>query len=457
MNSVYVDFLAKLVFAGQVGWGGLFWLGDPHLPLGQPNSLPLMGAIVKPGLWPIWLIVSLGGTLFPFLLCPVYLIFISRVSLAWSLDRQVPEWFGEVNERVRAPLNAILAALGFSILLAAFQNFPLLPKVHRAGDGRLSLVSTIWFGILMARDLDHAGVQRALAPFTRKDLIRNAPWRALGRSASCGSCSPWRPTGGRASSPSSTRSERARPARLTYLNQQGVSFAIGVVVVAIVIYIIQAARNRAAGVDLAMLYREYRRTSVRGYPGGDRAASAWVGAAAEAEEEGRGSPLRRVRLPRLGEGVEEDAERGAARPVQGGRSPLLRRPHRQGDRPHRGERREAEASLLGPRRVARDENELMALENDIAAVGYYPYPTTHAEIDDVANDPAKLADLFDRKITAQVADWMALAADRLEGSDIPVYLIPGNDDPYIIDEALEKSAYCINVDGGIADIPGGSR
>ena len=28
------------------------------------------------------------------------------------------------------------------------------------------------------------------------------------------------------------------------------------VIVAIVIYIIQAARNRAAGVDLAMLYRE---------------------------------------------------------------------------------------------------------------------------------------------------------------------------------------------------------
>jgi len=114
-----------------------------------------------------------------------------------------------------------------------------------------------------------------------------------------------------------------------------------------------------------------------------------------------------------------------------------------------------EAELFGVRRTARDEKELMALENDIAAVGYYPYPTTHAEIDDVADDPAKLAELFDRKITAQVADWMGLAADRLEGSDVPVYLIPGNDDPYIIDEALEKSAYCINVDGRIADIPGG--
>ena len=259
MNSVYVDFLAKkLVFAGQVGWGGLFWLGDPHLPLGQPNSLPLMGAIVKPGLWPIWLIVSLGGTLFPFLLCPVYLIFISRVSLAWSLDRQVPEWFGQVNERVRAPLNAILAALGFSILLAAFQNFPLLPKgLTVAGDGRLSLVSTIWFGILMgALTWIMPGFNALLAPFTRKDLIRNAPWRA------------WLPVFGVlwlvfalatywwAGLKPLLDSLGTQTSKLTYLNQQGVSFAIGVVIVAIVIYIIQAARNRAAGVDLAMLYRE---------------------------------------------------------------------------------------------------------------------------------------------------------------------------------------------------------
>jgi APA family basic amino acid/polyamine antiporter len=259
MNSVYVDFLAKkLVFAGQVGWGGLFWLGDPHLPLGQPNSLPLMGAIVKPGLWPIWLIVSLGGTLFPFLLCPVYLIFISRVSLAWSLDRQVPEWFGQVNERIRAPLNAILAALGFSILLAAFQNFPLLPKgLTVAGDGRLSLVSTIWFGILMgALTWIMPGFNALVAPFTRKDLIRNAPWRA------------WLPVFGVlwlvfalatywwAGLKPLLDSLGTQTSKLTYLNQQGVSFAIGVVVVAVVIYIIQAARNRAAGVDLAMLYHE---------------------------------------------------------------------------------------------------------------------------------------------------------------------------------------------------------
>ncbi|HEY1331774.1 MAG TPA: metallophosphoesterase [Actinomycetota bacterium] len=114
-----------------------------------------------------------------------------------------------------------------------------------------------------------------------------------------------------------------------------------------------------------------------------------------------------------------------------------------------------EAELFGVRRVARSEEELMGLERDIAAIGYYPYRTTHAEIDDVVGDPSKLAALFDRKLATQVTDWMALAADRLEGTGVPVYLIPGNDDPYIIDESLADSGYCTNVDGRIVDIAGG--
>ena len=114
-----------------------------------------------------------------------------------------------------------------------------------------------------------------------------------------------------------------------------------------------------------------------------------------------------------------------------------------------------EAELLGTRRVARTERELEDIERDVSALGYYPYRTTHAELDSVANDPAALAALFDRKITTQVAEWMDLAADRLDGSGVPVILIPGNDDPYEIDEALAGSKYCTNADGRVVDVSGG--
>jgi Icc-related predicted phosphoesterase len=48
---------------------------------------------------------------------------------------------------------------------------------------------------------------------------------------------------------------------------------------------------------------------------------------------------------------------------------------------------------------------------------------------------------------------MTLAAERMEGTGVPIFLIPGNDDPYEIDPALAESTYCQNVDGRVVDLP----
>jgi hypothetical protein len=42
---------------------------------------------------------------------------------------------------------------------------------------------------------------------------------------------------------------------LSYLNTSGVSFTLGIVVIAIIIYIVRDAQNRAKGIDLALLYK----------------------------------------------------------------------------------------------------------------------------------------------------------------------------------------------------------
>jgi amino acid transporter len=262
-NSVFVDVLSrKLGLPGQLGWGVLFWSGDPATPLGQPNTLPLTATIASPGLWPIWLLVSLGGVVSPFVLCPAYLAFISRVGLAWSLDRQVPEWFGKVNERLRAPVNMILTALGVVTILTILQNFALLPE-NIAPGGKLNLVATLWFSILMAMlTWIMPGVNAIVAPYTRPDLVGNAPWRAalpvLGAvwlvfSAVIYWFAGIKPIGDAirlAIEPGSGET------LLGYLNRSGISFTIGAIVIAVVVFIIMAARNRAAGVDTAMMYRQ---------------------------------------------------------------------------------------------------------------------------------------------------------------------------------------------------------
>src|SRR5262249_31165467 len=167
----------RLATTTMLGWGINYWSGL-KTPYGQATALPLAAAVSHPTLWPIWLFVSVVATLWPFLLCPVYISLISRISLVWSMDRQVPKWFGEGNERLRALLNAILIVIGICVVLAILQNFALLPKFIAPPDGKLNLVSTIWFSILMALlSWCMPGVNAIVFRFFRPDLVRNAPWR----------------------------------------------------------------------------------------------------------------------------------------------------------------------------------------------------------------------------------------------------------------------------------------
>jgi len=113
-----------------------------------------------------------------------------------------------------------------------------------------------------------------------------------------------------------------------------------------------------------------------------------------------------------------------------------------------------EATLLGQRRVARNDAELAALEGDVASLGYYAFRTTKEEVEALGGDQAKLDALFSKEIQGRVRQWLDLAAERLEGTGVPLVLIPGNDDPYDIDESLAASQYCVNADGAVVDIPG---
>jgi uncharacterized protein len=113
-----------------------------------------------------------------------------------------------------------------------------------------------------------------------------------------------------------------------------------------------------------------------------------------------------------------------------------------------------EAEFIGQMRKARDERELEQLEQDIANLGYYVAHLTRDEIERLHGDSVALHDLFVREIRGRVGAWMEMAAERMEGSGVPIFLIPGNDDPYEIDEVLAGSEYCRNVDARVVDLPG---
>ena len=110
------------------------------------------------------------------------------------------------------------------------------------------------------------------------------------------------------------------------------------------------------------------------------------------------------------------------------------------------------ATVLGQRRIARNEQELADLERSIADLGYYTVRVTEAERHEMEGNPDLVKAHFKERMVGRLREWLALAAERLEGSGIPVYLMPGNDDEFDIDAVLAESTYCRNVNEQVIDL-----
>jgi uncharacterized protein len=114
-----------------------------------------------------------------------------------------------------------------------------------------------------------------------------------------------------------------------------------------------------------------------------------------------------------------------------------------------------DAELFGVRRNARGDEELAVLRRDIADVGYYSFITTSDEAERLSTDDQDRDELLHRLMNERVDEWMHLATERLGDSNAPLYLIPGNDDEFVIDPILDQPGIApVNADGKVLDIPG---
>ena len=89
-----------------------------------------------------------------------------------------PSGSASVNERLRAPLNAILVTLCVALVFLFFQSYKDLPTFLATTDHKLNLAGTAWFSIVMAIfTWTLPGLNAILVRFRRPDLVRNAPYR----------------------------------------------------------------------------------------------------------------------------------------------------------------------------------------------------------------------------------------------------------------------------------------
>src|SRR5258708_7204430 len=258
MNSVYMDVQGNHYGFNLVNaWGFLYWNGGAAPLNGQPPFTPLMATAVHPGLWPLWLIVALGNITLNVLLCPVYAIFLSRIVLAWSLDRQIPEWFSEVNERTNAPLRVIALAvlIGGVFYLLTFIQLPF---------ASLSLASTTFFGILLAGlTWIMPGINAILIPFRRPDLFKltNNTVKFLGLPRLVWIGIVWLifilPVYGAAFGyPVYQGLQQSGAKYLALTNASGVGWALIFIVVGIIVYLVMRVVNTSRGINVKMIFQE---------------------------------------------------------------------------------------------------------------------------------------------------------------------------------------------------------
>jgi amino acid transporter len=253
MNSVYMDVQGNHYgFTLVNAWGYLYWNGAGAPLNGQPPFTPVMVTAVHPQVWPLWLIVALGNITLNVLLCPVYAIFLSRIVLAWALDRQVPEWFSVVNERTNAPLRVIIIAvlLGAVFYVLTFFN--------------VSLASTTFFGILLAGlTWIMPGLNAILIPYRRPDLFQltNNTGKFLGLPRLVWYGIIWLifivPVYAAAFGyPVYKGLVSSGTAYLSLSNSSGVGVALIVILVGIIIYFVMRAVNVSRGINVKMIYQE---------------------------------------------------------------------------------------------------------------------------------------------------------------------------------------------------------
>jgi amino acid transporter len=248
-GAVLVSVLALLVllpsYLSLTGYDFNGWLGfaDPAaygFAAGAP-AYPEVMAIAS-GTWILGAIIIIGFSVGLLIWLPQTMLLVSRSMFAWSFDRIMPERLSYVDPRTRSPVIAIAIVTALAIGSTAIYAF------------------TDWFSTLsvllgLSLTLLVTAIGGIVLPYRQRAMVENSPYggRVLGIPVitlvgvlaligfSCGiGVILWDPGSGASLS--------ENPGKLW--------LALGVYVVAFLIYFVSTAVRRRQGIDLSLTYRE---------------------------------------------------------------------------------------------------------------------------------------------------------------------------------------------------------
>ena len=103
-----------------------------------------------------------------------------------------------------------------------------------------------------------------------------------------------------------------------------------------------------------------------------------------------------------------------------------------------------ETTLMSHHTEVDTQDELEKLKKTIENMGYYWVHQTRDEFNEYKSDPKKVDALFKHLMMERLKEWIALADERLVDCGYKVYMAPGNDDHFEVDQVIEDSATIVN-------------
>jgi uncharacterized protein len=113
-----------------------------------------------------------------------------------------------------------------------------------------------------------------------------------------------------------------------------------------------------------------------------------------------------------------------------------------------------ECHLMGQYTEMTTQQELADVKKIIENAGYYWQMQTREEYDAMKADPGAIDKLFKHRAYGRIQEWLDLADDRLDGKPHEVYICPGNDDWWEIDDMISCMKLVKPCDGQLIEIDG---
>jgi Icc-related predicted phosphoesterase len=112
--------------------------------------------------------------------------------------------------------------------------------------------------------------------------------------------------------------------------------------------------------------------------------------------------------------------------------------------------------VLGGESQSVEAAQVADVEAQIRRKGYYPLQMSLDRLHELDQNPHKRTETFQQVMLDGVDRWMGMAAEKLRGTGIRIFVCPGNDDEMEVDDVIRRSDVVELGEGRVMEIDGWS-